>query len=118
MNELDGWSQWALALRTQVEGAEVQVVFLAATLFEMTASPLVAGIFLFFFLDHALWHMGSLFLNQGWNPGPLSWKHRVLTTGPPGKPQDFYFFDLLMCPQFPKTAIGTWWVGQVVEQVN
>jgi len=47
MNELDGWSQWALALRTQVEGAEVQVVFLAATLFEMTASPLLAGFFFF-----------------------------------------------------------------------
>jgi hypothetical protein len=107
MNELDGWSQWALVLRTQVEGAEVQVVFLAATLFEMTASPLLAGFFFFLFLDHALWHMGSLFLIQGWNPGPLQWKHGVLTSGPPGKPQDFYFFDLLICPQFLKTTVGT-----------
>ena len=28
---------------------------------------------------------GNLVLHQGWNPRPLQWKRRVLTTGPPGK---------------------------------
>jgi len=27
------------------------------------------------------------FLDQGWNPCPLQWKHAILTTGPPGKPR-------------------------------
>ena len=87
-----------------MEGAEAQVVFLAATLFEMTASPLLAGIFLFFGpcpVAH------GIFVPQpGMETRPPEWKHGVLTTGPPGKPQDFYFFDLLMFPQFLKTAPG------------
>ena len=28
---------------------------------------------------------GIQFSDQGWNPGPPHWEHRVLTTGPPGK---------------------------------
>ena len=32
-------------------------------------------------------HVGSWFLNQGWNLHPLQRKHRVLTTGSPGKSQ-------------------------------
>ena len=28
---------------------------------------------------------GIYFPDQGWNPGPLHWKCRVLATGPPGK---------------------------------
>ena len=41
---------------------------------------------LFFFLfDCTTWHAGSEFPNQGWNPCPLQWKHRALTTAPPGK---------------------------------
>ena len=29
--------------------------------------------------------MAYRFPNQGWNPCPLQWKHRILTTAPPGK---------------------------------
>ena len=28
----------------------------------------------------------GIFPNQGSNPGPLRWEHKVLATGPPGKP--------------------------------
>ena len=38
----------------------------------------------FFWGDHAAWHMRSHFLDQGWNPGPMQCKPRVLTTGMPG----------------------------------
>ena len=38
-----------------------------------------------FFFGHASWHVASQFPNQRWNPSPLHWKHRVSTTGPPGK---------------------------------
>ena len=31
------------------------------------------------------------FPDQGLNPGPLHWEHRVLTTVPPGKSPSFYF---------------------------
>ena len=37
-----------------------------------------------------MWQVGPYFLNQGWNPGPLQWKCRVLTTGPPGKSLSFF----------------------------
>ena len=70
MNELDGWSQWALALRTQVEGAEVQVVFLAATLFEMTASPLLAGFFFFPFFGPCSVAHGIFVPHPGMEPRP------------------------------------------------
>ena len=41
----------------------------------------------FFGGGHAMWHARSSFPNQGSNPNPcpLQWKHRVLTTGSPGK---------------------------------
>ena len=39
----------------------------------------------FFFNFLAAWRVRSYFSNQGSNPCPLHWKHRVLTTGPPGK---------------------------------
>ena len=32
----------------------------------------------------AMWCSGFQFPNQGLNPGPLQWKHSVLTPGPPG----------------------------------
>ena len=32
-------------------------------------------------------HAGSQFPDHRWNPRPVQWKHRVLTTGPPGKSQ-------------------------------
>ena len=40
----------------------------------------------FFFFLAILQGLGDLkFPDQGLNPCPLKWKHRVLTTGPPGK---------------------------------
>ena len=33
--------------------------------------------------EHSMWDLPP----QGSNPRPLQWKHRVLTTGPPGKSQ-------------------------------
>ena len=35
-------------------------------------------------------HVRSWFSYQGWKPCPLKWKHRVLTTGLPGKAKPFY----------------------------
>ena len=35
------------------------------------------------------------FHNQGLNPQPLQWKHRILTTGPPGKSRETIFDELL-----------------------
>ena len=35
---------------------------------------------------------GVLFPDQGWNPRPLQWKGRVLTTGAPGKSPSLCFF--------------------------
>ena len=42
---------------------------------------------LFFFFGHTTRHAGSQFPYQGSNLHPLQGKHRVLTTGPPGKSQ-------------------------------
>ena len=39
---------------------------------------------LFFFPAAPCGLVGSWFPDQGLNPGPQQWKHRVLTTGPPG----------------------------------
>jgi len=39
----------------------------------------------FFFFGCAMQHVGSLFPHQESNPCPLYWKHRILTTGLPGK---------------------------------
>jgi len=36
-------------------------------------------------VPHSMWDFISKFLNQRSNPCPLTWKHEVLTTGPPGK---------------------------------
>ena len=47
---MDGESQWVLALRSLVEGAEAQVVFLAAALFEMISSPSLQGFFFYLFI--------------------------------------------------------------------
>ena len=48
--------------------------------------------FSFFFLIFGYLDCGNQFPNQGSNPHPLRWKCRVLTTGPPGKYQQFFFF--------------------------
>ena len=47
----------------------------------------IIGLFCLFVYGHTLWHMGSWFLNLELNSDPLKWKHRVLTTGPPGNSQ-------------------------------
>ena len=46
--------------------------------------------FFFFFL--ATLHSIGNFPDQGWNPCPLPWKHRILTTGPPGKSLEEHIF--------------------------
>ena len=50
-------------------------------------------------------HPGSQFLNQGLNPRPLHLKHRVLTTGQPGKFPG-KLFDCLGASNFPLTRTG------------
>ena len=60
--------------------------------------------FLFFLLFGCIVrHMGSQFPNQGSNPHPLQWKHRVSTTGPPGKSQNLFpcLFQLLVVAYTP-----------------
>ena len=42
----------------------------------------------FFFFDYTVQLVGTHFLDQGLNSGPLQCKHRLLTTGLPGNPQD------------------------------
>ena len=53
------------------------------------------------------WHMGFQFSHQGSNQCPLNWKHRVLTTGQPGKSllhvlfkQRLTFPLILYCPSY------------------
>ena len=53
-------------------------------------------VFFFFFcvfkkekIGRTVWHMGCEFRHQGSHLHPLHWKGRVLTTAPPGRPQDF-----------------------------
>ena len=47
--------------------------------------------FFFFFFCQGTWDVGFLLPDQGLNPHPLHWKHRVLTTGHPGKSQVIIF---------------------------
>ena len=42
---------------------------------------------LFLTTPHSMWN----FPDQGWNPRPLQWKGRVLTTGPQGKSWSLYY---------------------------
>ena len=60
--------------------------------------------FLFFFFDHATWHAGSSFPDQGSNLCPLQWKGGFLTTGPPGKSQEM----LHLSNKLPRDAAGPW----------
>ena len=49
----------------------------------------------FFYFSRAALHVESQFLDQGSNPWPLQWKHRVLTTGLPRTyPKKYYNFIL------------------------
>ena len=49
--------------------------------------------FLSNFFGHATW-MWILIPWPGTESGPLLWKQEVLTTGPPGKSHDFFFFPV------------------------
>ena len=49
--------------------------------------------FFVFSFVRATWLMGSLFPDQGLNPGPWHWERGVLTTGPPGNSLSFSSFD-------------------------
>ena len=40
-----------------------------------------------FLFGHAVCYEGSQFPDQGLNPHPLHWEHRVLTIGPQGSPK-------------------------------
>ena len=44
--------------------------------------------YLFIYFGRAAWHVRSWFPDQGLNPRPLQWKHRVLTTRLPGESQN------------------------------
>lgn len=50
-----------------------------------------------FFFCHNTGHVGSSFPDQGLNPCPLQWMHRVLTTAQPGKPPTSYFLSQREC---------------------
>ena len=47
------------------------------------SSWLCGIVFFFFFFGHAMWLEGSQFPDQGTNPGPWQWKHKVPATGLP-----------------------------------
>ena len=65
-------------------------------------------IFMFFILlatQCSMWN----FHGQGLNPQPLQWKHRVLSTGSPGKSHETIFDELLDLLFIPKWATaGNW----------
>ena len=42
-------------------------------------------LFFAFFFGHTKQHVGSSLSDQGLNSGPLRWKRRVSTAGPPGQ---------------------------------
>lgn len=41
------------------------------------------------------WHVESQFLDQGLNPHPLQWRHKVSTTGPPQKSLGVFASDTI-----------------------
>ena len=54
-------------------------------------------IVIFFFFLAALYDMWEFSSSaRELNPCPLQWKHRILTTGPPGKSQDIMMFILAL----------------------
>ena len=66
------WQAVALSLAPPVKHL-VHKVYLCITFY----------LFIYLFWPHHSAY--RIFLNQGLNPHPLHWEHRVLTTGPPGK---------------------------------
>ena len=59
----------------------------------VTPAPLEKAIFLFFWRHRMACGWDLSFPDQGSNPRPLHYAHRVLTTGPPGK-SPFLFFKV------------------------
>ena len=66
---------WGLIMLTPVTSTSAN----KKLVHKLITSP---GTFFFFFFQ--LQHVGSSFFDQGLNLGPLKWKCRALTTGPPG----------------------------------
>ena len=67
-------------------------------------------------------HVGSSSLMRDWgsNPGPWLWEHRVLTTGPPGKPQPLSSEKSFQVTFFswPKSAVfSVKWLWVVFRQL-
>ena len=54
---------------------------------KVTPYPCIAprNFHIVFVLGHTVWHVGSQFFDQGSNPRPLQWNHRILTIALPGK---------------------------------
>ena len=50
---------------------------------------------------YQLWPVGSIFPDQGLNPGPLCWECRVLITGPPGMSLSLSILMLKLSPNWP-----------------
>ena len=72
--------------------------------------------FFFFFLDAPLDLQDLKFRNQESNPLTLQWKHRMLTTGLPGKSpneQKFYVHFRSVC-----FSVTTEWIGHLAEVCN
>ena len=69
----------------------------------MTRRPVYLFCFLFPPLFWAVCQVGSLLPNQGSNPYTLQWKHRVLTTGLPGK--NFAICLLLLLKQITTNSM-------------
>lgn len=59
------------------------------------------------YFGHTIWLAGSQFPNQGLNVCPQHWKHGVLTTGPPGNSQKWFFFLYVPCLLSIVTAVRT-----------
>ena len=78
----DGPDPWQVLL-----GKHLMTAWTAGTL------PLYDSVLSFFFLlSRVAQLVGSLFPDQGSNPGPRQWKHGALTTGPPEYPLQFRAF--------------------------
>ena len=73
------------------------IILIVASQFRIWISYWVScGLYFFFFFlffGRTPWHVRSYFPSHRWSPSPILWKHRVLSTGPPGKS----FIILLKC---------------------
>ena len=65
--------------------------------------------FIYLFIGPTAQHVGSLFLDEGLNSGPLQWKPRVLTAGLQGKSHLFFYIDKkYTLPSVPSIAQAKW----------